>query len=213
MLMVPKSGSSYLTDFLKVTQKFHCTPKCRINWNFHNVLYTPCSLATLREPCSRIRSIYSHLREEYPHTWLDQPDINAFVAALKANWHTITSHKIVTQGRSKNLVLAMPQYLWIGNASRVVCTERMDAELPGFFGSIGCCQVPNASFVKANIQKAAHGRHHDWNFGRSALTAKSYKLNSTQGELSSASCHIVRELYWQDDLLYRKLCSTSSPSA
>lgn len=65
--MVPKTGSSVLTAAFaqgcRVTKGNQTITTARIR--FHNTLYVPCSVATLREPCERIVSQFEHLKARY----------------------------------------------------------------------------------------------------------------------------------------------------
>ena len=197
MMAVPKTGSSFLAALLKFSD---CCGKIR--YNFHNHLYMPCGLATLREPCERVVSSYAHLRKLYPTHWPGlAKTADEFVVELEAHWSQISNHNVkATSGHQHHLILAVPQYWYIGNATRVVCTERLDEELPDVFRSIGCCRVANTSFI--------HNRSK-----RIADTAMSHRIvNASQSQLSSAACANVRRLYWQDHHLYQNLC-TRAPRA
>ena len=191
MMAVPKTGSSFLAALLKFSD---CCGKIR--YNFHNSLYKPCSLATLREPCERVLSSYAHLRTVYPTHWPGlAKTADEFVIQLEAHWSQISSHNVkATSGHQHHLILAVPQYWYIGNGTRVICTERLDEELPDVFRSLGCCRVAHTSHVH-NSSK------------RIATTAVSHRLNASQSHLSSAACATVRRLYWQDHHLYQSLCT------
>ena len=199
-MMVPKTGSSLTADFIKISGVASGpSSRCngRIQWHFHPTLYTPCSLATLREPCSRIISIYAHLRERYPKSWPGTAKtVNEFVVALHKHWREIHNRKISNwPAPDRHLVVAMPQYLWIGNASKVVCTERLDELLPATLREMGCAAVPNST---ASVKGVA---------GTTNLyTSKSDQLSAKQANLSTASCIAVRKLYWQDWFLYQRQC-------
>ena len=189
-MMVPKAGSSFATDFLKASD--HCCGKVR--WHFHTGLYQPCSFATLREPCSRAVSSFAHLREEYPKFWPGLASTaDEYVAALQVHWAQVLHHRVRMVGWDRHLVLAMPQHLWIGNSSKVMCTERLDEELPAWFREIGCCKVATIAEVKANGPSYRS-------------TSRSGTLTPSQANLSEASCAAVRELYSEDWLLYQRLC-------
>ena len=199
-MMVPKTGSSLTADFItRSGVSSGPSSRCngRIQWHFHPTLYIPCSLATLREPCSRVTSIYAHLRERYPKSWPGTAKtVNEFVVALHANWEEIHNRKISNwPAPDRHLVVAMPQYLWIGNASKVVCTERLDELLPATLREMGCAAVPNSTASVKGV--AGTGNVH---------TAKSDQLSVKQANLSTASCTAVRKLYWQDWFLYQRQC-------
>ena len=192
LLMVPKTGSSLLTEFFKL-----CDCCGTVHWHMHGMLYTPCSLVTLREPCSRAVATYAHLRLVYSSHWPGlAADVNEYVMELERHWSKIVHHHAKdTSGMSHHLVLAMPQYLWVGNASRVLCSSDLNQSLPSAFRSLGCCRVPNSTAQANALHRVREG------------TKLSRTLNASQANMSSASCAAVRRLYWQDDLLYRRLCN------
>lgn len=195
MLMVPKTGSSFLTEFYR---KSDCCQ--RLSWRFHDTLYRPCSLATLREPCERAISSYAHLRSYYPGHWPNAPDVNHYVERLAQNWAHIANYAqhghLARNSGDRNLILAIPQHFWIGNASRVLCSEDIDAELPSTFRALGCCRVPsNTSIVKQKLGKLG-----------SIRTSRSHTLTPQQANMSAAACATVRKLYWRDAELYERIC-------
>ena len=191
MLTVPKTGSSFASAVLSES---NCCG--RVQWRFHSHLYRPCSIATLREPCRRAVSSYAHLRTLYPRHWPGAAaDVNEYVEALAQHWNLVAYHNpSETTGLKHHLTLAMPQHLWIGNASRVICNERLTQELPAVFRSVGCCHVPSS-------MSHAEQRHRV-----SVDTNKSWTLTRAQANMSAEMCALVRRLYWQDHILYRHVC-------
>ena len=214
MMHVPKTGGSLMSEFITRFRpnpdRLYCNG--RVQLHDHTQLYMPCSFATLREPCSRVVSSYAHLRHVYNKTRglgkfvrqiCQAKTVNEYVVALHAHWREIFNRNITTwPARDRHLVLAMPQHLWIGNASKVICTDRLDELLPATLRGMGCHAVPNSTTVVKGV--AGSGNKY---------TAMSGKLSAEQANLSTASCAAVRKLYRQDWFLYQRQCLGGPPSA
>ena len=234
VLMVPKTGSRTLIK-LNECPRYHRRGLIHL----HATAYVPCSLATLREPCERVVSVFKHLYELYhgrtmskycahaaspspvcPAHWFHRAaHVDDFVDLLAANWDEVLGHdmrNVVNSARHR--VVAMPQYLWIGRLSHVVCTPRLADELPALARRHGCAHnatacacvdaVTNASAAPRPAGLgAAHDVPVDWR-GRST--------NASAGEamtnLSHRSCAATRQLYARDAHLWRALCAQHSAS-
>lgn len=202
MMHVPKTGGTLMNDFIikssrhiKSRNRTYCDG--RIQVHDHTQLYMPCSFVTLREPCSRAVSSYAHLRHVYPTRGPGTAKtVNEYVIALQAHWSEILNRKITTwPAKDRHLVLAMPQHLWIGKASKVLCTDRLDELLPATLRGMGCRAVPNSTALVKGVGGAAN-----------KYTQMSGRLTAEQANLSTASCTAVRKLYWQDWFLYQQQC-------
>ena len=202
VLAVPKSASVSLAFSFGWSNK---DKRCKIKKpHFHQTTYhsdwgTPCALSTLREPCDRALSIYHFLKKQYTSHgecrgekaavcrshWVHQAaNFDEFVPLLKVHWSSVLGHIIVTRGISRHLVLAMPQFLWIGQATRVLCTNRFSAEVNATAHDLGC-----GGSIVAEHKNAAAGSSHE-----------------VIRNMSPTTCQAVKALYWQDDYLFRRLC-------
>ena len=141
LLMVPKTGSRSLLALAncpgyvryRTTRKANGRKPPNKVW-FHNMAYRDCSIATLRDPCERAVSIFRHLKERYPVSqaepkyckfnatpacpqhWLhNATTVDDFVSLLATHWAEIAAHPITdTYSSKRHLVVALPQYRWIG---------------------------------------------------------------------------------------------------
>ena len=169
MMHVPKTGGKLMNDvivkssrrreearLIKSGNRTYCDG--RIQVHDHTQLYMPCSFVTLREPCSRVVSSYAHLRHVYPTRGPGTAKtVNEYVVALQAHWSEILNRKITTwPAKDRHLVLAMPQHLWIGKASKVLCTDRLDELLPATLRGMGCRAVPNSTAVVKGVAGTAN---------------------------------------------------------
>lgn len=122
-------------------------------------------IATLREPCDRIVSIYRHLLEKYTpappaahclisraagHTcrrhWVHQAEtVDAFVGLLRQRWATVLGHPALTLIHhrantmdlfGKHITVAVPQAIYLSNNFTVVLCARGSGDgMPS--GSVG----------------------------------------------------------------------------
>lgn len=192
--MVPKAGSSFASTI------FEASDCCqRVRHHFHDSLYRPCSIVTLREPCRRAVSAFAHLSAPKVLKPTEWPQLarnaDEYVSSLATNWvrQAFVARKITFISQNRHYVVAMPQHLWIGNASKVICTDDLDEDLLPVLRRAGCCQVPkNATFARANK--------------RVKVTAVTGRLQASAANLSSESCQLVRRLYAKDYELWQRLC-------
>ena len=258
--MVPKTGSSTLhalagcPNYMQNADGSRLPMKERHVW-MHSQPYRPCSLATLRDPCERISSIFRHLKERYPQRsttqhyckyltlngtpgtpactthWLhNATNISTFVELLAEHWSEILHHKLQDESSSKrHMVIAMPQHLWIGQYSRIVCTPQLTSDMPllarelggcakeeaaeGRGGSMSCACVANVTAQAAkgtagerNIGPQGQLQAHDWR-GRHYDYAP---WPPEQLALSTEGCAQTRALYKRDTQLWAKLCLPSA---
>ena len=209
-LMNPKTGGSSMVKWAGF-----CRPEPRRR--MHQGLYEPCSIASMREPCSRARSAFANLRSECLRNCHLQVPFNdstpgargscagsevtacrlsnhdtflGFAKYLKLHWQkAVMAMPLVVQGIRRVNVMVFPQYLWVGNASQIVCTEKMDTELPKVAASVGlrCPKTP--------IPHEDHGIHRN-----ETDTLKP----DTSGDMEA--CQIIRGLYDADVQLWRRYC-------
>ena len=210
-LMVPKTGGTSMTAWSR-----SCAPMVKAS--FHNGLYTPCSIASMREPCSRARSAFGHLRAEclricnlrVPFNRSTPGSLSSCAASevtachlsnhatfleyakyLESHWQkAVMKMPLVVRDIRRVNVVVLPQYLWVGNASQIVCTERMDAELPKVAASVGL-RCPNHT-----IPHEDHGVHRN---------EKDAPKPDSSGD--KEACRIIRGLYDVDTQLWNKYCS------
>ena len=239
ILMNPKTGSRTLGALAHCPVYFarkdpaHLKRKDReYFFHYHSMLYQPCTLATLREPCDRVVSIFDHLSELYhnragrqmckypfspacPSHWLhNATSVDRFVTLLAEReiWEEVVGHDTNdTSSSRRHLVVALPQYLWLGNASRVVCTPRLSAEFVRLAVEYGGC-ASNASacdcIAKAqqtsNSSSNARGDSHKDFAGHEI---KNYRPHTKEERtLSRAGCALARQVYWRDAQLWDAMC-------
>ena len=176
VLMVPKTGSRSLIALGKCPSYRHSHSQGRIH--LHKTTYMPCTLATLREPCERVVSIFRHLKERYPKErtndkycmfhettpacskhWLHKADnVSAFVSLLEAHWSQLLHHCMTDMISSRrHILVAMPQHIWIGKYSRVTCTSELTAQMPNLVEEFGGCPRDNGTHpcaCKAEVANA-----------------------------------------------------------
>ena len=120
-----------------------------------------------------------------------------FVAALRSRWSEILGYPLSLTRRTgawargfiKHEVVLLPQALWIGNFSLVMCTPSIDEELPHLAGAMGCSNASAAAAVGAhpkNVQ-ASDGKQESF-------------------ELSPDGCRAVKAIYARDAELWERLC-------
>ena len=209
----------------------------------HSMAYRPCSIATLRDPCERIGSRFRHLKERYPPQrasqhwckysstpactthWLhNATNLDSFVQLLGQHWPEIRDHNHMHEFSTKrHLVIAMPQSLWIGGWSRILCTPRITSELAPLARDIGACgtlDAPDCSCVSAKVTNRTDGRTatgtSDSRVGSAAgqrmgidFSGRSYSYSQIDPEalaLSPKRCAQTRQLYAGDAQLWTKLC-------
>ena len=160
------------------------------------------SISTLQDPCKRIVTVYAALSDAFnpsgsicqrsPDTcrthWIHSVgNVDGFVRALEGNWAAIMGVGSLSLTRhsskarfpilTKHLIIAVPQSLYIGNFSLVVCTPCMDVRLPSFARDLGCSGFVNNT--------AEH------------LMQREHKGSPGKFELSAAGCEATQRLYWR----------------
>ena len=249
ILMVPKTGSralhtlAYCPRYLELanlTRAKLLNQTILVRSHMHIQLYTKCSLATLRDPCERLVSIFRHLKERYSPSrsssrwckftstpacsthWLHNAStVVKFVPLLRDNWGEIINHSTKDEFSTKrHLIVAMPQYLWIGPLSRVICSPRLQQELPSLAQTFGGCDPEACDCVDVKAPAAANqtspsgvtsinpytGRLQGFDYG-----GRMYDLEALRPEdlaHTDESCAQTRGLYARDEQLWRRSCAT-----
>ena len=134
-----------------------------------------------------------------------------FALLLHANWREILSHDmddLVSSARHR--VVAMPQYLWVGNLSHVLCTSELDRKLPHAAALFGCPNRAACNCTPAHNHgppgAAAHANPVDWKGAPTTAALRPHQLN-----LSEAACSLVREhIYARDFELWKGICGAAS---
>ena len=259
VLMVPKTGSTLLTAAFSRSAK--CNTSGRFHTNFHTQEYTPCSVATLRDPCERIVSQFEHLKNAYhassshgyhddplhcvapaprplegidmsrppppisvangtrapwlygPHCrshWLHRTNkVDAFVQQLQLHWASeilaVTPKKATSPGPIRHMVIALPQSLWLGNSSLIICNKRITSDLPRVANLFGC-------HVNLTLAQALSDTKHSVHLNVSGRTWPSNLRPPDWRNLSAEGCRDVRKLYAEDARLYDWHCATNNPA-
>lgn len=252
-LMVPKNGCETTARFFDI--KDRCEPSKR-RWVPNNIkaidfgagrshwrFYTNCSIAIVREPCSRVASIYRHLkcmyskhasyaREEasnfqtpdgYASLYSRRPvrqsctcvrptcrrppwchrgyhqlcrqhwihttnSIDDFVLALRDRWADVLDLRR-RHYFDRHLTIALPQSMYIGPRSWVLCTEHLSSDLPVVAREL-CPPAINRTVARLG--------HH--------LQSCSSIYNVSRTALSAKGCSLVRQLYKHDYVLWQRHC-------
>ena len=185
----------------------------------HYRFYEPCSIAQLREPCDRAVSVFRHLkcmyslwrpsalqhgtmwckrdivtRKRCENHWIHGvASADAFALALRDRWPSLLSLEHVDLFE-RHLIVAMPQSMYIGPRSWVLCTHRLETDLPDLARVICPSRLEN-------IRSVPHVSHN------LQQCEKSVKWDHTP--LSEAGCAIIRGLYRQDYVLWQRHCATA----
>jgi hypothetical protein len=230
ILMVPKAGSRTLVKLGNCTRYQEERAKHRPRIHLHGVAYQPCTIASLREPCERAVSIFKHMYELYhgrakreyctyaatpvctTHWFHRATHVDEFAALLRDNFEEVLAHNMNDLRSSKrHRVVVMPQYLWLGGLSHVVCTPRLDEELPALASRFGCVngtkcacaeQFATALGARSEAVGSAHDVAVDWAGHRTQHKAAPAQLN-----LSQAGCAVIRDVYARDTELWQQLCA------
>ena len=170
---------------------------------------------------------------------------DAFVALLQRHWHELLprrrpSPSVVWPSAldadaahrqnsvvSTPLMVALPQVLWVGNFSVVLCTHELDTQLVPLARQLGCLNDRAGQEGTAFRRFAPLDLHADGRSGRrvahhnvavvSTSTADQQMIsskrtalddtNDARFSLSAGACSIVRgSLYAQDHRLYSRMC-------
>ena len=210
---VPKTGS---THFLFGLRSACNTSFVDLLWDHQAIAADGCSrtsLATLREPCERLWSSYRHLKQamtpSYSNThcrytpqrcaghWVHGvTSADELVQEVRSRWREILGYPLSlsrrtgswARGFSKHEVVLLPQALWLGNFSAVVCTPNIDLALPRLASALNCQHTPNVS------SSLAHP-------GRPPF------------ELSDVACRDARRLYDADMRLWQRHCEPRPASS
>lgn len=245
--MVPKAGSSVMAAAFSqgcYTSRGNRTSKT-VNVRFHNHLYTPCSIASLREPCERVVSAFAHLKASYlaysalkhcdappgastsngtsdatvsshgPRCrdhWLHRTHtVEAFVTALGAHWDS----EILAYDPSaadlrltrRHMVVALPQALWIGRTSLILCSRNLTAHMLLASRRLRCHGLTPALLER--VQRDYDGAHRANASRAGSRDSATWPMESRVpgwDRLSEAGCRAVRRLYSTDARLWEAHC-------
>ena len=207
VLMVPKTGS----EFLHFNMKKACPSTPRANTRFHTQLYSQCSVASLRDPCERLHSIFAHLKNKYPNKsmgveWIDNAhSVDEFAVAVRDHWSEVRNHN-TRDARSKrrDLILLQPQYLWIGDLSYIVCQNRLFADILRFATELQCKNTNSIS--NATILPRILKDHKTNRLVKFANSSAQYDAVAEFGRLSRHACLWTKYVYREDELLFSTHC-------
>jgi hypothetical protein len=217
VLMAPKTGSEYLGKSIMKVCPADSEPRAKALW--HPEVYTrPCSVVSLREPCARLQSMFGHLQRKYPrartchqggvftcrkHWFRNVTSVDEFAYAVRDHWDEIRSHdmRIIHSRERKDYVLMQPQHIWVGNLSYVTCQNNLRADTAKLTSDLGCQHHRHFANYTASVDQLKYTNPTNYT-----------SLATHFGNLSAAACRVVRELYWQDELLFSRHCAPSRPS-
>jgi len=175
------------------------------------------SVATLHDPCRRVVTIYTAFLNVYgadfagchfaPSTckshWVHRAaNVNEFVAELERHWPMIMGvgslsltsamSKAKTPILAKHMVVAVPQSLYIGSHTVLLCTPCIDAQLPRFARELGCFGSVGASQHMMSRERTG---------------------GAGKFELSAAGCAAARRLYSVDAMHWDRSCAAKPCAA
>jgi hypothetical protein len=211
VLLVPKTGSTSMGEMVKVACKRLEAPHIRV-WSSHEVVPSDtchtASVAMLRDPCERLPSMYRHFEilwslhrnARLNRHWVQQaPNADVFVSLLRTHWQEVMGNKIlpfvVNNGTvpkvgssfwlsaQKHDVTLMPQALWIGNLTVVLCVTRFEEEVSALFSAVGC---------KPMVER---------------YTNHEVNASSDKYILSPAGCRATQALFSHDAELWDRHCA------
>ena len=111
-------------------------------------------------------------------------DFEYFLHAVERAYVDVLRVPITTNGDRRLFVHVVPQFVWIGEAAKIVCTEAMDTDLPALTAELGLrCPL-----------KIPHATH-----GTRSATAQNLTT-------SPEACSAARRIYAHDTMLWRKWC-------
>ena len=220
VLMAPKTGS----EFLIASMKSACPSNPHANTKFHTKLYRPCSVVSLRDPCERLHSTFAHLINKYPSNnschsggvftcpthWINHvQSVDDFAYAVRDHWDTIRAHdtRDVHTKQRKDYILLQPQHIWVGNLSYVTCQNRLSDDVLALTMALRCTHVQRflAGANKTRIPRVSRDPTTN-RLVRFANASAQYDAVARFGTLSAGACAMVKELYWQDELLFGQHC-------
>ena len=221
LLRVPKSASTTFSSFAEGCNELLRDP--HLFFQHEAPPSDSCreaSVATLREPCERFVSMYRQLetnfaydtplcryykRECHMHFVHLASNVSDFVRLVRARWlsllgtpsislDTMPPRGIGTSLLLKHGILAVPQALWIGNYSVVLCVPSLTEEMARLHRELHCRGQTPASRAASN---------QTWLNVHAATDGTA----SSRYTLSLAACAEVRKLYHQDTMLWERLCA------
>ena len=117
------------------------------------------------------------------------------------------------------MIVATPQYLWLGRLSHIVCTSRLTTEMLQLALRYGCSNEDECACASnvtsrgsvaglalqnnGSLVGSAHDVAVDWSGRWTNAKAEPGQLN-----MSHRACDMARQLYARDFLLWRSLCKT-----
>ena len=220
VLMAPKTGSEFLISSMKSA----CPSNPRANTKFHTKLYRPCSVVSLREPCERLHSTFAHLINKYPSNnschsggvftcpthWINHvQSVDDFAYAVRDHWDTIRAHdtRDMHSKQRKDYILLQPQHIWVGNLSYVTCQNRLSDDVLALTTALHCKYVQRFLAVANKTRIPRVSRDPTTNrLVRFANASAQYDAVARFGTLSAGACAMVKEVYWQDELLFGQHC-------
>ena len=166
------------------------------------------SVTVIREPCERLVSQYRHFEILWglklkSHWVRHAPDADAFVGLLRQHWSTIYANPLLpfantsdgslprnylTTGREKHDVTLLPQALWVGNYTYVICLPQLASAMPALTASLRC------------RRRADFNRYANHEVDPSQAGGRKYTL-------SPGGCTATRELFRADAELWDRHCA------
>ena len=220
VLMAPKTGSEFLISSMKSA----CPSNPHAATKFHTKLYRPCSVVSLRDPCERLHSTFAHLINKYPSNnschsggvftcpthWINHvQSVDEFAYAVRDHWDTIRAHdtRDMRSKQRKDYILLQPQHIWVGNLSYVTCQNRLSDDVLALTTALRCTHVQRFIAVANKTRIPRVSRDPTTNrLVRFANASAQYDAVARFGTLSAGACAMVKELYWQDELLFGQHC-------
>lgn len=200
---VGKTGSKNTTLFFAAPAAAGCA-----QWGlFHDVTADGASatalpahqakVSVIREPCSRARSLLRHWHSMMPagHPVRRVTTLAALAAFLRAQWANVTARPWPEADAARHhYIVGWPQSWYVDACTRVLCFERLEAELRGF-----CPRAAGPARRPGAPRRAPAG-------GGATAAAVGGATSAAAGAEARA-CAEIRALYADDAAMHDRHCA------
>lgn len=116
----------------------HCVKPAPLSWDSKPAAHN--ASAILNE--SRAAWLYTpHCRSHWLHRTLT---VETFVSQLRSHWASeilqLEPKKAASSGPIRHMVITLPQHLWIGNESFIICNKRITTDVPRVASHFSSCE-------------------------------------------------------------------------
>jgi hypothetical protein len=187
-------GSKWTLEYLHGTE-----PGCAQWGAFHDVLASQLpahqsKVTVLREPCSRARSLLTHWHQQFPasHPIQRVANMSQLARFMTTNWPQMMRRPWPMQDAAlHHYIVGWPQAWYIDGCTRVLCFERVGAELHDY------CAARRRGISALNTSST---------FETPQREAAKAKKGSDPGILAEPGCAEIRALFPRDAALHDRHC-------